>query len=419
MNSKTQRKSRNEQYRQKLEQLASLCAAPKQVQKSRSIEAAPKPRNIVVCSDGTSNEFGPNNTNVATLYVMVESSDDQIKFYDPGVGTLGDRAEITWLKRHLTKLLGLALARGITRNIEDAYIFLMDNYRPGDRLFLFGFSRGAYTVRALAGMIHRVGLLPKGLDNLVPYASKAHRGDAELAEIFKNSLSRKDECIPYFVGVWDTVKSVGFFFPRRFPNDVLNTSIKFGRHALALDERRGMFQPTEWAAPAHGQDIKQEWFPGDHCDVGGGRFETALSDAALRWMADEAENAGLKLIPNWQDRLQDDAGGPIHDRVPWKWWWFPFCRRSVPKAAKLHQSVSDRQSAVPGYGRKIEKPVTAFERLLGAAPCVLFLAGIGTLSGLLIGWIQGDIRQYVVLGIALFMLIGLLVAVARRFLGGN
>ena len=128
------------------------------------------PKNIIICCDGTGNEYGQQNTNVVKLYEAIVRDEQQIAFYDPGVGTF------SILGRELGRRVGIGLGKafgaGVQRNIEDAYRYLMDRYEPQDKLFLFGFSRGAFTVRALAGMLNRCGLLEKGSMNLVPYARR-------------------------------------------------------------------------------------------------------------------------------------------------------------------------------------------------------------------------------------------------------
>ena len=167
-------------------------------------------KNIVICCDGTGNEYGPNNTNVVRLYESIVRDSDQLAFYDPGVGTISpSRMRIVRrAKICLRKVFGF----GLRENIEDAYRFLMDRYLEGDKVFLFGFSRGAYTVRALAGMLHKCGLLQKGSNNLIPYASKIYnkRHNEGIAMGFKQAYS--NECKPYFIGVWDTVGPGRWFF---------------------------------------------------------------------------------------------------------------------------------------------------------------------------------------------------------------
>ena len=234
------------------------------------------PKNIVVCCDGTGNEFRESrrNTNVVKLFeVVVKDPARQIAYYDPGVGTLSVPGFVTFMGKWLSIGMGLAFGYGITRNIEDAYAYLMARYEYGDKVFLFGFSRGAFTARALAGMLHVCGLLGKGSDNLIPYASKIYaraRKEPGIAGDFKKAFSRA--CKPHFIGVWDTVESVGIIpgFRRKFADTRLNGDVRVGRHAIALDERRSQYRPNLWTEPAgEGQSIVQVWFPGAHADVGG------------------------------------------------------------------------------------------------------------------------------------------------------
>ena len=224
--------------------------------------------------------------------------------------------------RKITRLLGMAIGYGLETDVRDAYVFVMNNYEPGDRLFLFGFSRGAYTVRSLAALLHMYGLIRKGNESLVPYAIRmlnaapkqkgisslmsdepisslkpntasepAQAGGVfALAEDFKRIFSRED-CKPWFVGVWDTVSSVGWIGNRlsRLPYTADNPDIEIGRHAIALDERRAFFRTNLWrpkkAPPKSGpQDLKQVWFAGVHSDIGGGypESESGLAKIASR-----------------------------------------------------------------------------------------------------------------------------------------
>ena len=226
-------------------------------------------KNIVICSDGTCSEYGEHNTNVVRLYQAVVQDANQVAFYDPGVGTfsfLGREAG-----RRVGILLGKAFGAGLQQNVEDAYRYLMDHYEDRDRIFLFGFSRGAYTVRALAGMLHECGLLRKGSNNLVPYASKIYNGGDKkgIACGFKKTYSR--ECEPHFIGVWDTVGSLGWFTRKKEFNVRLNGVVDHCYHALAIDERRRQFKEICWdeGKKRQGQTIEQVWFPGSHSDVGG------------------------------------------------------------------------------------------------------------------------------------------------------
>jgi len=128
------------------------------------------PKNIVICCDGTGNEFGAQNSNVVKLYKTLVCNDAQIAYYHPGVGTMGARNALTRIGKWWTQVIGLAFGYGISDNVADAYQFLMREFEPGDELYMFGFSRGAYTARALCGMLHIVGLLTKGNEALIPYA---------------------------------------------------------------------------------------------------------------------------------------------------------------------------------------------------------------------------------------------------------
>lgn len=320
-------------------------------------------KNIVICCDGTNNQFGSANTNVVSLFQTINRDPkQQLAYYDPGVGTMPEPGAFSKIQRFFSVLSGLAFGRGVTRNIEEAYIYLMNWYEAGDRIFLFGFSRGAYTVRALAGVIHHFGLLPAGMENLVPYMLRLAReineiddDDAEaekrywkLVRGFRVTFARSNELqgrktvhIPiHFLGVWDTVSSVGWVWdPKRFPSTAKNRSISIVRHAVSIDERRWFFRQNQWT-PSEGQDVLEVWFPGDHCDVGGGHAKDGgLSQTALVWVLREAKNSGLILDGDRWAALQHAAdelpswGQPVHDLL-FPWWIIPqlipkFTRRSL------------------------------------------------------------------------------------------
>ena len=276
-------------------------------------------RNIVLLCDGTSNKFTTDRTNVLKLcYALEKDREKQLVYYHPGVGTRSPTGVGSFVGGHLAKAAGLAFGYGLKADIADAYIFLMNHYQPGDKIFIFGFSRGAYTARVIAGMLKLYGLSMPGNDALVPYAvdmmwaiskirDKAKKNEYfELAERYKQTLSAS-ECQPHFLGVWDTVNSVGWIgSPLALPYTRNNPDIAITRHAIAIDEKRAFFR-VNWFKEVAGANIKQVWFPGSHADVGGGypESESALSKYALEWMAGEANDAGLMLD---QERLAEVLG---------------------------------------------------------------------------------------------------------------
>src|SRR6266566_8493914 len=259
-------------------------------------------KNVVICCDGTGNEFGEQNSNVVKLYKTLVSDAGQVTYYHPGIGTMGARNALTRVGKWWTRVIGLAFGYGISDNVADAYEFLIRNFAPCDQVYVFGFSRGAYTARALCGMLHIVGLLTEGNEGLIPYAIrmiKRSEIDFKVAADFKKTFSR--ECKPHFVGVWDTVSSVGWIYNAvRFPftRATKNPDFHIVRHAVSIDERRAFFRQNSFGEPhdPH-QDVLELWFAGVHSDVGGSypEPESQLSKIALRSMVCEAELAGLVI----------------------------------------------------------------------------------------------------------------------------
>jgi uncharacterized protein (DUF2235 family) len=259
-------------------------------------------KNIVLCLDGTSNEYGTRNTNVVRLFELLDKDDParQVAFYDPGIGTFSASPLLNAAARSVMKALGMAFGLGLTANLKDAYRFLMNTYEPGDRVFVFGFSRGAYTARVLAGLLHMCGLLPRGNDNLVDYAVRLFAGKKfeiafgdEATELagFRHAFSRP--CPVRFLGLWDTVSSVGWVWdPKSYPYTAAPEGVETVRHAVSVDERRAFFRQNR--VRNHG-DLAEVWFPGVHSDVGGGyaAAEGHLARIALEWMLVEARRAGL------------------------------------------------------------------------------------------------------------------------------
>ncbi|HEY6816004.1 MAG TPA: DUF2235 domain-containing protein, partial [Croceibacterium sp.] len=307
-------------------------------------------RNLVLCCDGTSNRFSTERTNVLRLcYALVKDQDSQLVYYHPGLGTRAPVGTTSAIGGALAKIGGLVFGAGLQDDVADAYVYLMDHYRPGDRVFLFGFSRGAYTARAIAGMLKLYGLSMPGNDPLVPYAVQMMwaitraRDEAQvrqyfsLAEEYTKTLSAAP-CKPHFLGAWDTVNSVGWIgSPLALPYTRDNPDIAIVRHAMAIDERRAFFR-ANWFGEVPGVDLEQVWFPGSHGDVGGGypESESGLSKHALEWMAGEAAEAGLLLDPERLDEVLGRRGGgfvppgpgPLHNSTTGFWHVAEF----VPKA---------------------------------------------------------------------------------------
>ncbi|MBY0553170.1 DUF2235 domain-containing protein [bacterium] len=287
-----------------------------------------KPKNIVVCCDGTGNQYGENNTNVVKLFERLVSNESQKIFYDPGVGTSSNALLIPFqlLSNVFTQALGLDLQR----NVEDAYYYLMNVYQPGDRIFLFGFSRGAHTVRRLASLIEMCGLLHRGSENMIPYVSRMYLANKSkniesdpILQGFKKTYTR--ECPIHFVGVWDTVSAVSSLLPRPKIDGVLRPGLKHAFHAISIDERRLRFPPNLWNEQNLGKDqvVEQVWFAGVHSDVGGFYKEAGLSDISLKWMIDNAIKAGLHLKSDYKTNLNPNPHDKLHESWSGLWWFIP------------------------------------------------------------------------------------------------
>jgi uncharacterized protein (DUF2235 family) len=308
-------------------------------------------KNIVVCCDGTNSQFGGSNTNVVHLYkALVTDAPDQRAFYEPGVGTFGAKFFGLNVGQTLGKGLGAAFGYGITQNLERAYRFLIDNYAPGDRVFLFGFSRGAFAARSLAALIDQVGILePDDRDRAKETIKAWLDGDASAVERYQQPLTR---CAPHFVGVWETVGALGVLTRlRRFHDNKLSPGVCHAVHALAIDEQRRKFEPTPWDEQElkPGQHARQLWFAGVHSDVGGGYEERGLADLTLGWMLEQAKAQGLELKPDAFDRLQGDPAGKLHDSYDGLWRVLGRYVRRPKRDDAFHRSVGERLQRRPDY----------------------------------------------------------------------
>ncbi|MBW8721064.1 MAG: DUF2235 domain-containing protein [Polaromonas sp.] len=279
-------------------------------------------RQLIICCDGTNNNLtgGARDTNVTQLCdLLAPDANGQLLYYDPGVGNPGELpgASLTDnLSRLYERLHGLAFGKGVYENIAEAYLFLMRHYQPGDQIFLFGFSRGAFTARSIGGLVTQFGLLRPEMEGLVPtllhvYFSDRERGGKkyiairdQIGRLFTTDQTRATPV--WFVGVWDTVSSVGAPLLSRTITaspTIVGKRFNHVRQALALDEYRRSFEPRPYYVdPTHnyaatGQSIAQLWFAGAHCDVGGGyaRAEARLSQEPLLWMLQEAVDCQLRL----------------------------------------------------------------------------------------------------------------------------
>jgi uncharacterized protein (DUF2235 family) len=285
-------------------------------------------KRIVICADGTwnrpekdvSNDFPSNVLRLArAISPLAADGIPQQVFYDWGVGSYGD------------SLIGGATGRGVSKNIMDGYRYIVQNYEPGDEIFLFGFSRGAYTVRSLCGLIYNCGILKRTEASLIEAAfahyknpRKAYSPKGEKSLAFRQEHAQPSRQVA-FVGVWDTVGALGIPFSflgllnkkDEFYDRKLGPNVEIARHALAIDEQRSDFEPTVWQ-PRAGLDLKQVWFAGTHCDIGGSYLPdkntgALLSDIPLGWMLEEANLAGLSTEPHLAARLNGRADATLHN----------------------------------------------------------------------------------------------------------
>lgn len=341
-------------------------------------------KRLITCSDGTWNK--PDNkdrgkvveTNVEKMYRAICSTDtsdayntiQQLKIYDQGVGT-----GYTWKD----KLIGGATGAGIDKNIKDMYTFLMLNYEPGDQIYLFGFSRGAYTARSIGGLIRNCGILRPENIMLIDKAYGLYRDrnkysspDSDLMTSFRARYSHENDTPIHFIGVWDTVGSLGIPLPwyklrnrnrYKFHDLTLGSSVQNAYHALAIDERRRLFLPTLWQQsstvannPLHPQKMEQRWFAGVHSNVGGGYANNGLSDIALNWLIERSGSAGLCFEEQMLTEIKPDHLAPIRNSyTPLYWFWFPLWREIMnPQYPNqtIDESALKRMKEVKNYRSK-------------------------------------------------------------------
>ena len=319
-------------------------------------------KRIVICCDGTWNT-PEQPTNVVKLLRSIKPySDDgkhQVVFYDQGVGTYNP----------VDKIIGGAFGKGIEQNVLDAYRFIAHNYQRGDEIYCFGFSRGAYTARALGGMLHRIGLLPKDQLHNLSAAYKYYRTPPQQ----RGSLSYQENIKPEIklMAVWDTVGALGAPTPILgrltkslvgFYNTHLSPDIKNAYQALAMDEKRGVFQPALWTGDINSdQTVEQTWFAGVHADVGGGYDQASLSNVALSWMVHKSINLGLSFSNEYLAYMGEMHADDLHDSYNWS--YRAMERMGVKQGVRqlqgeldnppinisIHESVIQRMDQVESY----------------------------------------------------------------------
>lgn len=322
-------------------------------------------KRIVICCDGTWNTpdqtdngvAEPTNvTKLALAIPLTAGAMAQILFYHPGIGTSGSR---------ISRLYDGFTGSGISDTIREAYRFVIENFEPGDHLFLFGFSRGAFTVRSLGGLIRSCGILRRNAVDAIPNAFQLYRSRApgthpreRGATLFRRTYGVEEVSPIEFIGVWDTVGALGnpLLFGNvspgnRFHDVDLSTKVRHAFQALAVDEKRHFFQATLWhqQPDAVDQQLEQMWFCGTHSNVGGGYADKGLSDIALQWIAQKARDCGLgvgdvRLTPNALGRIVESRRG-FYRLIPK--YYRPIADPAVPQRTceSLHPSVAQRYGA--------------------------------------------------------------------------
>jgi uncharacterized protein (DUF2235 family) len=356
-------------------------------------------KRIVLCADGTWNEpeqkddktgrIRPTNVLKVARAVRPEAADgiEQVVFYLPGIG--GESEGID-------KLTDGAFGHGMERNVRTLYRFLAYNYMADDRIYLFGFSRGAFTVRTLAGFMNLVGLLEKSDEFYTPklyalYEAGKRPGSPEWQEAFAKVRNPRP-CPPiHFVGVWDTVGSLGapgllgqFLHPGKYKyhDTSLNQHIRHAYHALAIDERRGPFAPTLFQKPGGWSGtLEQAWFPGCHCNVGGSLDPDGVANEALHWIVEKAEALGLEFDTKYLGYYLPCFNSELRDSMSFKYRLMKEHVRRVGEngmhGESLHQTALDRMRlAECGYAPENlpphlaqRMPVVDTKRIARGTPC--------------------------------------------------
>lgn len=356
---------------------------------------------IAIFCDGTWNnkDRTEHDTSVARIFQALEADvaagrTDVKPYYIEGLGADNEARSIG---RFIDKWRGGALGRGLTANIREGYKFLCDTYKAGDKIYIFGFSRGAYTARSLAGMVRASGLVSKESDinkamhryrdpdaKTRPSTDESNAFRAEKSPDFYTTQSELDwrkrngkaEGAPIeiaYLGIFDTVGTAGIpgvlsqlgLIPEGhgFHDLELSSMVKAGRHAIGLDEQRKLYKHTEWsnlpelnrkagADAKGGARYRQEWFPGDHGMIGGSGPNRQISNTVMAWILEGAEVAGLKVdMPESLKPTPNDFRGPLTNLSPKRgWFWRAGPGRTA--IADIHPMALQRVNGVPDYRPK-------------------------------------------------------------------
>ena len=319
-------------------------------------------KRIIICADGTWNrpekdltkDYPTNVLKMArAISPVAKDGIEQVVFYDWGLGS------------YHSSFAGGAFGKGINKNVMDDYRFIVQNYKAGDELYFFGFSRGAYTVRSLAGLINNCSIMKRNKANMIEKAFDLYKNsdihpDDPFSFEFRRKYAVEDKVRIKFIGVWDTVgalgvplRMLGFMEEKNlFYDNKIGPNIDIARHALAIDELRGDFEPTIWLERDN-MDLKQVWFAGVHSDVGGGykpdKNRKSLSDIPLGWMIKEAEKPGLSFEKHLKTGLKGHHLAEQHQEYKGFFKVLGKYSRKIPTNTFIHKSVKDRTAEMSDY----------------------------------------------------------------------
>ncbi|KAJ7463803.1 hypothetical protein B0H11DRAFT_1815289 [Mycena galericulata] len=325
----------------------------------------PTGRNIIICIDGAFTGSILQLTSVLKLYKDIDKADRQVAYYHNGIAPLQSPFWKRW-KRTVNDAMGLAIGWDSAHTIQAAYIWLSNNYQNGDRIYFFGFARGAYEVRVLSGIVATLGLVFPNNESQVPIAydlytslrSKTPDAGRNLIKLFRETFARNHVRV-HFVGVWETLPSGGIYTPDfgPLPGDVADMC--FFRHGLALDERRGLLLPKYaiGAAPERSggtdassrrchTDVKEVWFAGTHFDLGESNVHYPLGAIPFHWMYTEARRSGLRLPPLAKPPLDPQRLLP-REHLTGIWW----CYELLPIKRPTYKNTETTYFPHLGHGR--------------------------------------------------------------------